>query len=116
MANLSIVNGYRQLSQATGLNYSIVNDSTTPPTALGWTFHENSSMAGTFSAGNDFLVLSGDFSNYIIADRVGTTIDVVPRVFGANPRPTAQRGSYLHWRVGADAVIPDAFRLSNFST
>jgi len=30
--------------------------------------------------------------------------------------PTGQRGFVMHWRVGADVLIADAFRLSNFST
>jgi predicted phage gp36 major capsid-like protein len=35
--------------------------------------------------------------------------------FGTNHRPTGQRGFYMHFRVGADCLIPDAFRLTNHS-
>src|SRR3954453_15770862 len=75
MMNLSILNGYRQLPQATGLNYSVINDGGPVPKALGWEIADNS-MDGTLNAAgaHDFLVLSGDFSNYAIVDRVGAEI------------------------------------------
>jgi HK97 family phage major capsid protein len=117
MMNLSILNGYRQLPQATGLNYSIVNDDGPLPRALGWDIHENSIMDGALTgAGNDYSLLSGDFQQYAIVDRVGAEISFVPHVFGANQRPTSQVGWLLRWRTGGDVLIPDAFRLSNFNT
>jgi HK97 family phage major capsid protein len=116
-ANLSIINGFRQLPQATGLNYSIVNDSTSPPTMLGWEFRENSNMDATLTgAAADYALISGDFQQFAICDRVGTSIEFIPILVGANQRPTGQRGFLMHWRVGSDALIPDAFRLSNWST
>jgi HK97 family phage major capsid protein len=64
MMNLSIINGYRQLAQATGLNYSIVNDSGPRPTALGWPIYENSNMDGTLTgSAADYLVLSATSSS-----------------------------------------------------
>jgi HK97 family phage major capsid protein len=116
MMNLSIINGYRQLPQATGLNYSIINDHGPWPRALGWTVYENSSMDGSLGAGADYTVLSGDFRQYIIVDRLGTTVELVPHLLGANRRPTGERGFLLHWRAGGDVVIADAFRLTNHST
>ncbi|WP_336819002.1 phage major capsid protein [Gordonia sp. MMO-8] len=56
-------------------------------------------------------ILFGDFSNYVIADRIGTTIEYIPNLFGSNGRPTGKRGWYAHFRVGADVVNTDAFRL-----
>lgn len=114
MMNLSIINGYRQLPQATGLNYSIVSDASTPPKALGWEIWENSQMDGTLTgAAADYLVLSADFRQFAIVDRIGTSVEVVPQLFGSNQRPTGQRGFLMHWRVGSDVLIADAFRLSN---
>ncbi len=117
MMNLSIINGYRQLAQASGLNYSIVNDSGPRPTALGWPIYENSNMDGTLSAAAaDYLVLSGDFKQFAIVDRVGTSIEVIQNLVGTNHRPTGQRGFLMHYRSGSDVLVQDAFRLSNFST
>jgi HK97 family phage major capsid protein len=118
MMNLSIINGFRQLPQAAGLNYSIINDNVVAlPHALGWPLYENSNMDGTLTgAAADYSVLSGDFNQFAIVDRIGTSIEVIPHLFGASQRPTAQRGFYMHWRVGSDVLIPDAFRLTNYST
>jgi HK97 family phage major capsid protein len=67
------------------------------------------------SGAADYLVLSVDFSQFAIVDRVGTTIEVIPHLFGANQRPTGQRGFYMHFRVGTGVLVPDAFRLTNHS-
>lgn len=61
----------------------------------------------------NYLLAYGDFSNYVIADRIGTTIEFIPHLFGANRRPTGQRGWYAYFRVGADSVNDAAFRLLN---
>lgn len=61
-------------------------------------------------------MIYGDFSNYVVVDRIGTTVELVPHVFGANGRPTGERGLYMHRRVGGDIVNPNAFRLLNVAT
>jgi HK97 family phage major capsid protein len=74
-------------------------------------------MDGTLTgAAADYAVLSGDFNQFAIVDRIGASIELVPQLFGASGRPTGSRGFYMHWRVGSDVLVPDAFRLSNFST
>jgi HK97 family phage major capsid protein len=106
MMSLPILNGYRQLPQATGLNYSIVNDATNPPTILGWPVYVNSSMDSTLTgAAADYLVLSGAFENFAIVDRLATTVELVPHIFGATGRrPIGSRGFYMHWRTGSGAL------------
>jgi HK97 family phage major capsid protein len=64
----------------------------------------------TALAANPSLVF-GDFSNYVIADRVGTTMSYIPHLFGANGRPTGSSGWYAYFRTGADSVNDGAFRL-----
>ena len=86
------------------------------PTALGWPIHENGAMDGALDAGADYTVLSGDFQQFCILDRIGTQIEVVPHLLGANRRPTGERGFLMHWRVGSDVLVLDAFRLTNHST
>jgi predicted phage gp36 major capsid-like protein len=61
-------------------------------------------------------VLSGDFQQFAIVDRLGTTIEIVPQLLGTAHRPTGQRGFLMHYRSSSDVLIPDAFRLSNFGT
>ena len=109
--------GFRQLPKANGTNESIVDDSLPIPKALGWEIHQNSSMDSTLTgAAADYLVLSGDFQQFAIVDRIGTTIELIPALMGANRRPTGERGFWCHFRTGSDVLIPDAFRLTNYST
>lgn len=71
-------------------------------------------MDGVITASADnLLLLFGDFTNYVIADRLGTTLSYIPHLFGANGRPTGQSGWFAHFRVGADSVNDGAFRLLN---
>jgi HK97 family phage major capsid protein len=117
MMNLSILNGFRQLPQATGLNYSIVNDDGPLPKALGWEIRENSNMDSTLTgAAADYLVVSGDFQQFAIVDRWPASMELIPNLVGANRRPTGQRGFVFHFPTGSGVLIADAFRLSNYST
>jgi HK97 family phage major capsid protein len=115
MANLTIINDARRLLKATGLTESIVDDTGPKPRMLGWDVEENSNLDGVIAAGNDYVLLSGDFRQYVILDRLGTQTSVIPHLVGAARRPTAQTGVHMYWRVGADALIPDAFRLTNYN-
>lgn len=63
------------------------------------------------TSAENYSLLFGDFSNYVIVDRLGTTMRYIPDTFGANGRPTGQSGWLTYWRVGADSVNDGAFRL-----
>ena len=116
MCNLAITNAFRQLPKSASVAESIVDDSGPQPKMLGWTIHENSNMDGSLSAAAaDYSLISGDFKQYVIQDRVGASTEVVPVLVGANRRPTGERGFLQHWRVGADALVPSAFQLTNWS-
>jgi HK97 family phage major capsid protein len=55
--------------------------------------------------------LVGDFDNYVIADRIGLEVEVIPTLFGAtNHFPTGQKGVFARWRVGTVVAVPNAFR------
>lgn len=67
-------------------------------------------FTGTTGAANILVV--GDFSNYLVAQRVGMSVQLVPFLFGTtNNRPTGQRGWYAYARVGADSINDLGFRL-----
>jgi hypothetical protein len=107
MANLSVINGFRGVIKGTGLTESIVDDSGPRPRMAGWEVLENSTMDGTItgSAAHDYLLLSGDFSQFAIVDRVGTSLEILPNLLGSNRRPSGQRGFLLHWRTASDALV-----------
>ncbi len=100
-ANLSIINTMRQFETTNGaLKFPSLQDD--PPMLLGRTMWENSNMDGTFdptATANNYLLAYGAFSEgFIIADRIGSTLELVPHIFGANRRPTGQRGALLWFR------------------
>lgn len=65
------------------------------------------------AAAENYVLVVGDFENYVIADRIGTTVEFIPHLFGAAGRPTGQRGWYAYVRHGAGVVNSNAFRLLN---
>ena len=54
---------------------------------------------------NNYVLCYGDCSNFVIVDRMGTTIEPIPNLVGTNRRPTGQRGALLWFRTGSDAVV-----------
>jgi HK97 family phage major capsid protein len=77
---------------------------------LGIPTFEWSSMTSTMATTNK-IAIYGDFSNFLIADRIGGTIELIPHLFGTTNRyPMGQRGLYYYWRVGSDVLVQNAFR------
>ena len=82
------------------------------PMVLGKPVLESSEMDSGIGTGTDNALVIGDFKNYLIADRVGLSVELIPHLFDVtNNRPTGQRGWYAWWRVGADSINDAAFRL-----
>lgn len=117
-ANLSIINTLRQFETTNGA-LKFPGLQTNPPTLLGRTIHENSNMDGTINAAateSNYVLLYGDFRQFLIVDRIGTRIEFIPNLVGANRRPTGQRGALLWFRTGSDVLVPNAFRLLDVPT
>lgn len=117
-ANLAVINTLRQFETGSGaLKFPGLQG--TPPVLLGRTMNELSNMDGTINAAateSNYPLLYGDFQNFTIVDRIGSTIELVPHLVGANRRPTGQRGALLWFRTGSDVVVPQAFRLLSIPT
>jgi HK97 family phage major capsid protein len=111
-ANLAILNKLRQLETANG---SLVFPElrATEPTLAGKPVHELSNMSAALGggAGNNPALLYGDFSNFVVSQRIGSAVELIPHLFGSNLRPTGQRGLYMYARYGSDSVNDAAFRL-----
>ncbi|SIR13109.1 phage major capsid protein [Micromonospora avicenniae] len=82
---------------------------------LNRSIHELSNMDGAVNATQENYILAyGDFSNFVIVDRIGTTIELIPNLMDpATGRPSGKRGLVLYFRTGSDVVVPNAFRLLN---
>ncbi|MFD5294779.1 phage major capsid protein [Streptomyces mutabilis] len=119
LANRGIYNLIRQFDTNGGAQMWERIGADVPPQLLGRPALEAEDMDASFdpaAAGDNNLVVYGDFSNYVIADRVGMTVEFIPHLVGANRRPTGQRGWYAYYRVGADSVNDAAFRMLNVAT
>jgi HK97 family phage major capsid protein len=81
------------------------------PRLLRKPVHEVSHMTGDLETNAGAVALYGDFeAGFVIVDRIGSTLELVPHLFGENGRPTGQRGALLWFRTGSDVVAPNAFR------
>lgn len=115
LAHRAIYNRIRQFDTSGGSQMWERIGADVPAQLLGKGAFEAEAMDSSITALSDNLVLLfGDFQRYVIADRVGTTVEFIPHLFhtGAN-RPSGQRGWYAYARVGADSVDDGAFRLLN---
>jgi HK97 family phage major capsid protein len=112
LANNLFYNLVRQTAPSTTLWQEPAGDR--PGAFLGRNVYEAESMDGVVNATQDNLMaIFGDFSNYVIADRIGMTVDFIPHLFGTNRRPTGQSGWFAYYRVGADSVNDAGFRVYN---
>lgn len=114
LAHRAIANLVRRFDTSGGAGLWTTLGNGLPQELLGRPYYPAEAMDSTVTAlADNFIAVYGDFQNYVIADRVGTTIDYIPHLFGANRRPTGQSGWYAHFRVGADSVNDGAFRMLN---
>lgn len=84
-----------------------------PPSLIGYPVYESSAMDSTIVSGsNDDVIVLGDFSNYVIVDRIGMAVAYNPLVIStSNNRPTGEVGWFAYWRVGGDSVNDAGFRM-----
>lgn len=117
-ANLSILNTIRQFETTNGaLRFPEL--STSPPKLLGRNIYENSNMDGSLNTAateTNHVLLYGDFSQFAMTMRTGSSLELIPHLVGANRRPTGERGAWLWMRVGSDVLVDNAFRLLNVPT
>lgn len=120
MAALSTINSVDRFETTNGAKlFARVGD--VEPVLLQRRLFENSGMRGTADidpavTSDNHILVAGDFRNFLIVDRIGSTIDFVQNVFGANNRPTGERGLFMWFRTGSDVLVNEAFRVLNVHT
>lgn len=81
---------------------------------LGRPWVENEDMDGSITAlANNYYLLVGDFSKYVVAEGLGTITRFIPDVVGSTGRPIGASGIFMMAHFGSDSVLDDAFRLLN---
>lgn len=60
----------------------------------------------------DNEIILGNFDRFVIADKAGMSIELIPHMFNtSNNLPDGRRALYAHWRTGSAVVDTGAFRL-----
>ena len=97
------------LYMAQGLVTQAPNPGNTGATLLGRGAWEASAMQATVVNATKIMVV-GDFSYFLIVDRIGMTVELVPHIFGAANRfPVGMRGLYAYWRNSSKVLSASAF-------
>jgi HK97 family phage major capsid protein len=78
---------------------------------LGKPTEELSTMATAATSGTKWAIF-GDFrQGYVIGDRLGMSVSLVPHLFGSGSRfPTGQKGLYCYWRNDGRVKVLNALR------
>jgi HK97 family phage major capsid protein len=120
LATNAFYNRARQFDTAGGSSLWAQLGDDRPANLLGKPIYEAEDMDGVITAAADnYMAVFGDFSNYVIADRIGMTVEFIPHLFQQTTagsgfgRPTGQRGWFAYYRTGADSVNDGAFRMLN---
>lgn len=112
LANTAVYNKIGALAAAAGYALdpwvNLVNGK--PNGLIGYPKNEASDMTSDMTTTNNRYMVFGDFKQFLIVDRLGMSIELVPQLFGASGRPTGQRGLYAIWRNNSKVLVPGAFR------
>lgn len=109
MSDTLLADRVRQFDTAGGAGLWETLANALPPRLLGKPFFEASGMPNDATTGNKFF-LYGDFSRYIIVDRLGLTIETVQHLVTTNHRPTGQRAIFAYWFNNAFVADVNGFR------
>jgi HK97 family phage major capsid protein len=114
LANNSVYSLVRQFDTSGGGGFWTDLNEDRPPRLLGRSAIEAEAMDGTITtsgAVHNYAMIFGDFNQFVVARRLGMTVELIPHLFGANRRPTGQRGWVAWYRVGSDSLNDNAFRM-----
>ncbi|MBQ0863379.1 MULTISPECIES: phage major capsid protein [Streptomyces] len=121
LAGLPTINKLSEAETTNGApRYPHVGDQS--PVLLRKRLYEYSNMRGVsdidtaVTADNPVLIYGDIRQTYCIVDFAGSSVELVPHLFGDNNRPTGERGVILWARTGAGVVIANAARAMNVAT
>lgn len=113
MMSTGVENAVRQFGGAAGdPNFTANLTQAGIPGLFNRPVYENDYMddVSTVTASDSSLVILGDFRNFLIAQRVGMTVELVQHVQSSGV-PTGQRGLYAYARLGSDSINDNGFRM-----
>lgn len=112
MSSTDVQNEVRNFGTTMGSNFTVDLTNEAIPRLFGRRYFLNDWMADfTGSTGAANLLIVGDWQNFLVAQRAGMQVELVQHLFGANGRPTGQRGVFAWARIGSDSVNDLGFRM-----
>jgi HK97 family phage major capsid protein len=87
----------------------------TGKTLLGYPVYEFPSAPVTVTTDDTIVGILVSPKNYIIIDRVGMNVELIPNLIDGNGKVTGQRGILALWRNTAGALNADAGRQVNIN-
>ena len=113
VANKATFNTIKQMSTASNGSYfwTDFNAAIGSP-LLGSPIVQSSAFSSATTSGTKLIVL-GDFSRFLIYDRIGVQVEYVANVVDGSGLPTGQRGLVAYKRVGSNVTDQNAFRVFN---
>lgn len=109
VANIAVINAISAFETTAG-NLKFPEVRNDPPRLLTKPLHELSKMSADMSTAASRFLAYGNFEHYVIVDRVGSTLEILPG-YGANQRPTGQRHAFLYFRTGGDLIVTTAVQV-----
>lgn len=112
MASTSIENQIRQAG-TTDPNFTTNLNDESVGLLFKRPFYENDYMTGIVaSTSSSWPLLYGDFKNFLIANRLGMTVETITHVIDTTSgTPTGQRALYAFGRIGSNVINSNGFRL-----
>jgi HK97 family phage major capsid protein len=117
LGHKSVYNAIRQFDTSGGANLWVRIGDGTPARLLDYADYRSSALpslataqATSSATASATLMLFGDFKKFLIVDRIGMTVEMIPHLFGSNRRPTGQRGVYAVWMNNSKILVPGAFK------
>lgn len=121
MSSTSVSNAIRQFASGgsnSDANFTVNITQMEIERLFGKPYHYNEYMddavgtGGVTSASDVSLVIVGDFRNFLIANRVGATVETVQHVLDTTTGlPTGERAAVMWRRIGSDSINDAAFRI-----
>ncbi|MBB6351867.1 HK97 family phage major capsid protein [Nonomuraea muscovyensis] len=112
MSSTDVQNEVRNFGTTMGSNFTVDLTDEAIPRLFGRRYFLNDWMADfTSSVGAANLLIVGDWKNFLVAQRAGMSVELVPHMLGAAGRPTGQRGLFAWARIGSGSVNDLGFRI-----
>lgn len=82
-----------------------------PRTLLGYPRFNSSAMESDFATSTNRIAIFGDFNNFLIVDKIGLTVELIPHLVDGSGNPTGERGLFAYWRNSSVVLVDGAFRV-----